>query len=213
MTTGHMVRIAIVVLIVLLLLGRRRGRAASSQAPVLAAPGGPQQLGSFRTLPIRTPVSPVSVPEVSRTGVESGLPVSNVFPPSSPDWNHKAAADWNSGRPVSLSPAEAEELSKLDSLRASGTLTEAAYLEARARLFGTSGPVGWSVTLLSAGANKLTAIKALRECRRDLDLSAAKNLVEHTPNVLFRSLARADAEQVTTYLQQSGVPAQLGPDA
>ncbi len=179
--TGLLIRGAIVVVLVLLLVLRRRGPGAT---PVVPAPAGPDQLGTFLTVPGRMPVTPVR--EQAGDVIERrGL---SPF-----------------GSEGALTAAETEELGKLDSLRASGTLTEEAYQQGRARVLGVGSAAGWSVLVTAAGVNKIQAIKAIRECRRGLDLKQSKDLVESLPQTLFRGLAQADAERVAHYLGQAGV--------
>ena len=59
------------------------------------------------------------------------------------------------------------------------------------------------------GGNKINAIKAVRECRRDLDLKQAKDFIDTLPQTLFTGLPQAEAERVRHYLEQAGVSVRL----
>lgn len=186
--TGIQLYLPMVVLLLVVML--RRG--GPSIPPVPPAPGGPDQLGTFQ----------------GSTGQSPAMLVQATSYASASDWN--SSSPFDTRRP--LSPEQAEELGKLDSLRSTGTLTEDAYLQARARLFGIGGNTGWSVAVLSSGGNKIKAIKAVRVCRRDLGLKGAKDFVDALPQVLFKGLQEADAERVKQQCEQAGVSVRLQKD-
>lgn len=187
MSSAHLLAVVALFLLLFLLLRRRR----TSTPPVPPAPGGLDQIGIFRNLPVRNPVTAIQpAPEPASFG--SGAPSPFSAEPR-------------------LTREQTDEIAKLDSLRASGTLSEAEYGHGRARVLGTSAneAASWNITVLSSGDNKITAIKLLRECRRDFDLKQAKDFVDTLPQMLFRRLPQAEAERVKDYLERSGVSVRL----
>jgi hypothetical protein len=68
------------------------------------------------------------------------------------------------------------------------------------------------VTLVDAGANKIEAIKAVREITK-LGLKEAKDLVEAAPQPVATGVSMADAERIRQYLQGAGIRVQIAPIA
>jgi len=66
----------------------------------------------------------------------------------------------------------------------------------------------FNVMLLEAGANKVAAIKAVREIT-GLGLKEAKDLVEAAPKAVKEGVAKADAEAMKKKLEDAGAKAEL----
>ena len=66
----------------------------------------------------------------------------------------------------------------------------------------------FNVMLLEAGANKVAAIKAVREIT-GLGLKEAKDLVEAAPKAVKEGVAKADAEAMLKKLVDAGAKAEL----
>ena len=66
----------------------------------------------------------------------------------------------------------------------------------------------FNVMLLDAGANKVSAIKAVREIT-GLGLKEAKDLVEAAPKAVKEGVAKADAEAMLKKLVEAGAKAEL----
>jgi len=66
----------------------------------------------------------------------------------------------------------------------------------------------FNVMLLDAGANKVSAIKAVRELT-GLGLKEAKDLVEAAPKAVKEGLSKADAEAAKKKLEDAGAKAEL----
>ncbi len=66
----------------------------------------------------------------------------------------------------------------------------------------------FNVMLLEAGANKVSAIKAVREIT-GLGLKEAKDLVEAAPKAVKEGLSKADAEAAKKKLEDAGAKVQL----
>ncbi|VTU37690.1 hypothetical protein H6CHR_05031 [Variovorax sp. PBL-H6] len=66
----------------------------------------------------------------------------------------------------------------------------------------------FNVMLLEAGANKVSAIKAVREIT-GLGLKEAKDLVEAAPKAVKEGVAKADAEAMKKKLEDAGAKAEL----
>src|SRR6185295_18996031 len=66
----------------------------------------------------------------------------------------------------------------------------------------------FNVMLLEAGANKVAAIKAVREIT-GLGLKDAKDLVEAAPKALKEGVAKADAEEMKKKLEEAGAKVEL----
>jgi large subunit ribosomal protein L7/L12 len=66
----------------------------------------------------------------------------------------------------------------------------------------------FNVMLMEAGANKVAAIKAVREIT-GLGLKEAKDLVEAAPKAVKEGVAKADAEAMKKKLEDAGAKAEL----
>ena len=66
----------------------------------------------------------------------------------------------------------------------------------------------FNVMLMEAGANKVSAIKAVREIT-GLGLKEAKDLVEAAPKAVKEGLSKADAEAAKKKLEEAGAKAEL----
>ena len=66
----------------------------------------------------------------------------------------------------------------------------------------------FNVMLLDAGANKVSAIKAVREIT-GLGLKEAKDLVEAAPKAVKEGVAKADAEAMKKKLEEGGAKVEL----
>ena len=66
----------------------------------------------------------------------------------------------------------------------------------------------FNVVLTDAGANKVAAIKAVREIT-GLGLKEAKDLVEAAPKAVKEGVAKADAEAMKKKLEDAGAKAEL----
>ena len=66
----------------------------------------------------------------------------------------------------------------------------------------------FNVMLMEAGANKVSAIKAVREIT-GLGLKEAKDLVEAAPKAVKEGLSKADAEAAKKKLEDAGAKAEL----
>ena len=66
----------------------------------------------------------------------------------------------------------------------------------------------FNVMLMEAGANKVSAIKAVREIT-GLGLKEAKDLVEAAPKAVKEGLSKADAEAAKKKLEEAGAKADI----
>ena len=66
----------------------------------------------------------------------------------------------------------------------------------------------FNVVLLDAGANKVSAIKAVREIT-GLGLKEAKDLVDGAPKPVKEGIAKADAEAAKKKLEEAGAKVEL----
>ena len=66
----------------------------------------------------------------------------------------------------------------------------------------------FNVMLMDAGANKVSAIKAVREIT-GLGLKEAKDLVEAAPKAVKEALSKADAEAAKKKLEEAGAKVEL----
>jgi ribosomal protein L7/L12 len=73
-----------------------------------------------------------------------------------------------------------------------------------------SAPTGYDVVLTSAGGNKVSVIKAVRDLT-GLGLTEAKKLVDDAPSVIKANVNRADAIAARQALQDSGAVVALNP--
>lgn len=67
----------------------------------------------------------------------------------------------------------------------------------------------FDVILASAGANKIGAIKAVREIKPELGLKEAKDLVEAAPKELLKGAKKEDAEAAKAKLEAAGASVEL----
>jgi len=89
----------------------------------------------------------------------------------------------------------------------------AAAMSAPAAGGGAAPPVAeeqteFNVMLMEAGANKVSAIKAVREIT-GLGLKEAKDLVEAAPKAVKEGLSKADAEAAKKKLEDAGAKVEL----
>lgn len=67
----------------------------------------------------------------------------------------------------------------------------------------------YKVTLKEGGAEKIKAIKAVRQAIPTLSLSDAKKAVEEAPTVLVEAAPKADAEKIKKLLEEAGAKVEL----
>lgn len=67
----------------------------------------------------------------------------------------------------------------------------------------------FDVILTNAGANKIAAIKAVREINQSLGLKEAKDLVEAAPKAVLEGAKKEDAEAAKTKLTEAGAQVEL----
>ncbi|OGK15901.1 50S ribosomal protein L7/L12 [Candidatus Roizmanbacteria bacterium RIFCSPHIGHO2_01_FULL_39_12b] len=67
----------------------------------------------------------------------------------------------------------------------------------------------FNVVLTDGGANKLGAIKAVRELRQDLGLMEAKKMVETPPQTILENVKKEEAEAAVKKLTEAGAKAEL----
>ncbi len=67
----------------------------------------------------------------------------------------------------------------------------------------------FTVVLTDGGANKLGAIKAVRELRQDLGLMEAKKLVETPPQTVLENVKKDEADAAVAKLTEAGAKAEL----
>jgi large subunit ribosomal protein L7/L12 len=67
----------------------------------------------------------------------------------------------------------------------------------------------FDVILKAAGANKIAAIKAVREINQNLGLKEAKDLVEAAPKTLLESVKKEEAEAAKKKLEAAGAQVEL----
>lgn len=67
----------------------------------------------------------------------------------------------------------------------------------------------YTVVLTDGGAQKIAAIKAVRELRQDLGLKEAKDLVEGAPKELFKDVKKDEAEAAKAKLEAAGAKVEL----
>lgn len=66
-----------------------------------------------------------------------------------------------------------------------------------------------SLTIASAGANKIGVIKAVREVKPDLGLKEAKELVESAPKELLTGVKPKEAEEAKKKLEKAGAQVEI----
>jgi len=67
----------------------------------------------------------------------------------------------------------------------------------------------YNVMLAAAGANKIGAIKAVREIKPDMGLKEAKDLVEAAPKELLKAVDKKTAEEAKKKLETAGCQVEL----
>lgn len=67
----------------------------------------------------------------------------------------------------------------------------------------------FNVVLTSAGANKISVIKAVREINQNLGLKEAKDLVEAAPKEILTGVNKSTAEEAKKKLEAAGATVEL----
>ena len=67
----------------------------------------------------------------------------------------------------------------------------------------------FTVMLVTAGANKIGAIKAVRELKPELGLAEAKTFVESAPKALMENVKKEVAEEAKKKLEAAGATVEL----
>lgn len=67
----------------------------------------------------------------------------------------------------------------------------------------------FNVVITAAGANKISAIKAVRELKPDMGLKEAKDLVEAAPKELLKAVDKKTAEEAKKKLEAAGCQVEL----
>lgn len=67
----------------------------------------------------------------------------------------------------------------------------------------------YTVMLVDGGAQKIAAIKAVRELRQDLGLKEAKDLVDGAPKEVLKDVKKVEAEAAKTKLEAAGAKVEL----
>lgn len=67
----------------------------------------------------------------------------------------------------------------------------------------------WTVVLVNGGANKIGAIKAVREILPDLGLVEAKELVEGAPKTIKENVPTEEAQAMKAKLEEAGATVEL----
>ncbi len=67
----------------------------------------------------------------------------------------------------------------------------------------------FDVVLAEIGANKIAAIKAVREVKAGLGLADAKKLVESAPAAVLEGVSKEEAEAAKTKLEAAGVKVEI----
>lgn len=71
------------------------------------------------------------------------------------------------------------------------------------------GQTTFNVILASAGANKISVIKAVREVNQTLGLKDAKDLVESCPKEILNAVNKTTAEEAKKKLEAAGATVEL----
>jgi large subunit ribosomal protein L7/L12 len=74
---------------------------------------------------------------------------------------------------------------------------------------GASEQTTFNVILASAGANKISVIKAVREVNQNLGLKDAKDLVESCPKEILNAVNKTTAEEAKKKLEAAGATVEL----
>lgn len=67
----------------------------------------------------------------------------------------------------------------------------------------------FNVVIASAGANKISVIKAVREINQTLGLKEAKDLVEAAPKEILTGVNKSEAEEAKKKLEEAGATVEL----
>ena len=67
----------------------------------------------------------------------------------------------------------------------------------------------FDVVLTSAGGNKISVIKVVREVVAGLGLKEAKDLVDGAPKAIKEGVSKAEAEEIKTKLTEAGATVEL----
>jgi large subunit ribosomal protein L7/L12 len=67
----------------------------------------------------------------------------------------------------------------------------------------------YKVELVSVGANKINVIKALRQVKKDLGLTQAREIVESAPSVLAEAASKDEAKAFKEALEAAGAQVKL----
>ncbi|MFO1013606.1 MAG: ribosomal protein L7/L12 [Caulobacteraceae bacterium] len=104
----------------------------------------------------------------------------------------------------------ADQFERLARLHTEGSLTEAEFTDAKARVLAGEAPSGSRQVVLTAGGdNKIAAIKALREVRQDMGLKEAKDAVEGTPFLVANGVTPDQAEAIAGFLRHAGASVEI----
>jgi len=74
---------------------------------------------------------------------------------------------------------------------------------------GAGEQTTFNVVLASAGANKISVIKVVREINQTLGLKEAKDLVESAPKELLNAVNKSTAEEAKKKLESAGASVEL----
>jgi large subunit ribosomal protein L7/L12 len=67
----------------------------------------------------------------------------------------------------------------------------------------------YKVELVDAGANKINVIKALRQLKKDLGITQAREIVEKAPQVLAEAASKDEAKAMKEALEAAGAKVKL----
>ncbi len=93
-----------------------------------------------------------------------------------------------------------------------GWATTEANKQRERPFFERTRPGRWAVQLLDPGRKRIAAVRIIRE-GTGLSLRDSKALVDHTPSVIVRDVAREDAEELMQRFEAIGAEAVVMPTA
>lgn len=67
----------------------------------------------------------------------------------------------------------------------------------------------YKVELIDVGANKINVIKGLRQVKKDLGLTQARELVDNVPSVLAEAASKDEAKSMKEVLEAAGAKVKL----
>jgi large subunit ribosomal protein L7/L12 len=67
----------------------------------------------------------------------------------------------------------------------------------------------FKIELIDAGPDKIKAIKAVRQVKKDLGLTEAKKMVEEVPSVLAESASKDEAKTIKEVMEAAGAKVKL----